>query len=181
MTVDLAAVATAARTLADTIDGTGSGLWSPDVAASMVLKAMPEQRFTLGVAYPAWRPDKGRAMDGKRDYAPADVVERTAWDWMAKSRRIGLHHGDLIGLPGGADEGHATLVESYIYRGPDWLIKAAGGAEQLVQAGDWLLGLLWDGSGWDMVKRRLVDGMSPVGRASRVTPTVDRLALLRRQ
>ena len=175
MTVDLQAVGVAARNLADTIAG-NTGIWSPDVAASLVVKAMPEQRFTLGVAYPAWRADKGRALDGKRDYAPADVVEKTAWDWMAKSRRIGLHHGDYIGSPKGADEGHATVVESYIYRGPDWDL-----GDQLVKSGDWLLGLLWDTSGWDLVKRRLVDGMSVFGRATRVTPTVERLALLRRQ
>ena len=86
-------------------------------AAVVVLKAASERRFTLGVAYPANKPDVVVAADGHRDFASPDALEKTAWEWMSKHRDVNLFHR--------ADtSGHATVVESYIYRGPDWRITS---------------------------------------------------------
>ena len=168
MSANLEAVAAAARNLADMIDGahrTDSGLWSPTVAASLVVKSVPEQRFTLGVAYPALRADAKMAVDGRRDACSAETLERTAWSWLTKSRRIGLFHGDLLGMPGGANEGHGTPCESYIWRADPWVIAKADGTTQTVMPGDWLLGVEWDVPTWNLIKMGRIDGFSVQGKA----------------
>lgn len=127
-----------------------------DTAAwTSVLKAEPERQFTLMLAWPALKPDIAKAQDGRRDYARPEVIEQTAWAWMAKSRQVGLYHKD-------GTEGHGTVVESSIYRGPDWQVD-----DTLIKAGDWLIGTIWDASAWALVKAGLINGMSPQGSAVR--------------
>ena len=144
-----------------------------DYAAIDVVKQANESRYTLGLAYPAWKADVSVAMDGHRDFVSAEVLEKTAWEWMAKHRDIGLFHQ-------GGTEGHATVVESYIYRGPDWLIPSpVDGSQVVIKAGDWMLGTVWDEYGWDLVKSGRVQGWSPEGGARRSRPSAARLAELR--
>lgn len=144
-----------------------------DMARVSLVKAVEERRYTLGLAYPAMVPDKAVAMDGHIDFAGPELLEKTAWGWMAKHRDIGLFHKD-------GTEGHATVVESYIYRGPDWLVTSpVDGREYAIKAGDWMLGTIWDRYGWQLVKEGLVRGWSPEGAARRVVPTAERLAELR--
>jgi putative serine protease XkdF len=131
-----------------------------------LLKAQKEHRYTLMTAWPADKPDVMKAADGHRDFARAEVIEQTAWSWMAKSRRVGLVHRE-------GTEGHGTVVESYIYRGPDWSITAVDGSDQLIKAGDWLVGTIWDQLAWDLVLKGLINGMSPQGRATRVPADPD--------
>lgn len=142
-------------------------------AAVNVVKTADEQRYSLGLAYPAMKVDVGVAADGYRDFVNKEALEKAAWSWMAKHRDIGMFHR-------GGTEGHATVVESYIYRGPDWVTKAAAdGSEVVIKAGDWMLGTIWDEYGWQMVKAGLVQGWSPEGAARRTTPSTQRLAQLR--
>src|ERR1700677_3213256 len=104
-----------------------------DLAACRVVKAADERRYTLGVSYPAMKADTAVAQDGHIDFASADVIEKTAWEWMSKHREIGLFHRS-------GTEGHATVVESYIYRGPDWTVSSpVDGNDYVVKAGDWML------------------------------------------
>lgn len=129
-----------------------------DVAKSAwttILKAQPERRFTLMMAWPALKPDVAKAQDGRRDYARPEVIEATAWAWMAKSRAVGLFHAD-------GTEGHGTVVESYIYRAAPWTVNG-----QVVKAGDWLVGTVWDDRAWALVRSGLINGMSPQGTAQR--------------
>lgn len=146
-----------------------------NLAACRVIKASDERRYTLGVAYPAMKADIGRAADGKRDFVSPEVLEKTAWNWMAKHRDINLFHR--------SDEaagGHGTVVESYIYRGPDWVQDSpVDGKPYVVKAGDWCLACVWDEFGWALVKAGLVNGWSPEGTARRSKPSPERLALLR--
>jgi hypothetical protein len=137
-----------------------------DSAWSLVIKAQEERRYTLGLAWPALRADVGKAVDGRRDIARPEVVERTAWAWMAKSRQVGLLHAD-------GTEGHGTVVESYIYRGPDWTITAVDGSEQLIKSGHWLAGVIWDEVAWGLVKKGFIEGFSPQGRARRRPASAD--------
>jgi Putative phage serine protease XkdF len=134
-----------------------------------VVKATDERRYTLGVAYPAMRSDVSVAADKHIDFVSAEVLETTAWEWMTKHRDIGLFHRD-------GTEGHADVVESYIYRGPDWHID---GNSYVVKSGDWMLGTVWDEYGWQLVKNKLVRGWSPEGGARRTIPDAARLAQLR--
>ena len=146
---------------------------SSDLAVCRVIKAAEERRYTLGVAYPALKPDVGKAADGYRDFVSAEVLEQTAWNWMRKHRDIGLFHRD-------GTDGHATVVESYIWRGPDWTqLSPVDGKPYVVKSGDWMLGTIWDDYGWQLVKSGLVQGWSPEGGAARSTPTAERLQELR--
>ena len=144
-----------------------------NLAAYRVLKSTNEQRFTLGVAYPAMKADVARAADGHRDFVSEEVLEKTAWEWLAKFRDVGLFHRD-------GTEGHFTPTESYIWRAPTWKVDSpVDGKPYLVCKGDWVLGGVWDDYGWTMVKSGLANGWSPEGGARRSTPTAERLALLR--
>lgn len=143
-----------------------------DVAGMQVLKAEDERRYTLGLAYPANRADASVAMDGFRDFVGADALESAAWSFLGKAGRVGLHHRD-------GTEGHGDVVESYLYRGPDWHIKAVDGSDQLIKSGDWLLGVVWDEPTWQAIKRGDFNGFSPQGRARRRQPSAEALANLR--
>ena len=145
----------------------------PDQAATgFVVKSDDEKRFLLTVAYPAMKADVSVAQDGHRDFAPAEVVERAAWNFMLKGAKLGLWHE-------AGHEGCAETVESYVWRGPDWTIKAADGTEQVIKAGDWLLGVICDPDTWAMYKAGLIGGVSPQGTAKRRRPSAEALAQLR--
>lgn len=151
------------------------GVWRPseDPLAVNIIKAQDERRYTLGLAYPAMKADVAVATDGHRDFASEEALERTAWEFMTKSGGVNMYHQDET-------DGHATVVESYIYRGPDWeFVSPVDGKEYVVKAGDWMLGTVWDEHGWAMVKAGLVNGWSPEGDARRTTPSPERTAQLR--
>lgn len=133
-----------------------------------VFKTSDERRYTLGVAYPANRPDVGKAADGFRDFAGPEALEQAAWSFMRKGARIGLDHA-------AGTDGAGTVVESYIYRGPDW--PQPGG--YVVKAGDWLLGVVWEVQPWQAIKAGQRNGLSPQGSARRRTPSPEALAALR--
>lgn len=128
-----------------------------EAAWTTLLKAEPERRFTLCLAWPALKPDVAKAADGRRDYARPEVIEQTAWAWMEKSRTVGLYHSD------GVEAGVGTVVESSIYRGPDWQVRP----DALIKAGDWLIGTIWSPGAWTLWKSGLLNGMSPQGLAQR--------------
>ena len=140
--------------------------------AGVVVKSTEEQRYTLTVAYPANKPDVSVAQDGFRDFADAVAVEKAAWSYLRTSPNIGLWHEN-------GTDGAGEVCESYIYRGPDWLIKAADGSEQLIKAGDWLMGIIWSEASWPLVKQGLIGGVSPQGRAKRRMPDAAAVANLR--
>jgi len=120
----------------------------PKQATAMrVIKALQEQRYTLSVAYPA------NQIDAHKDFATAAQVEETAWEYAKGGRKIGLMHRK-------GTDGAGTVVESYIYRGPDWHI---GG--ETVKAGDWLLGVIWSENAWNMIKGGAYTGLSIQGYA----------------
>lgn len=133
-----------------------------------VFKSSEERRYTLGVAYPANRPDVGKAADGFRDFASERVLEDAAWSYLRKGARVGLDHAD-------GTEGAGTVVESYIYRGPDW--PQDGG--YVVKAGDWLVGIVWSPQTWAEIKSGHRKGLSPQGAARRRIPSPEALANLR--
>ena len=54
---------------------------------------------------------------------------------------IGTDHAD-------GTTGAGRVVESYIYRGPDWFIGDAA-----IKSGDWLLGTVWDETTWAKIKK----------------------------
>ena len=141
----------------------------PQVTATgIVVKEGLEDRFLLTVAYPAWKADPSMAADGHRDFASDEVIEKAAWRFMLKGAKLGMWHQD------GQDH-CATVVESYIYRGPDWMQDDG----QVVCKGDWLLGTILQPETWSLYKAGLIGGMSPQGAASRGEPSAETLARLR--
>ena len=144
-----------------------------EYAATRVVKTVAEKRYTLGLAYPAMRLDKGVAADGHIDFVSQEALEQTAWNWMTKERTIGLFHTK-------GTEGHARVVESYLWPSDEpWVIKGDDGTVQRICKGDWLLSTVWDEHGWALVKAGLVNGWSPEGGAKRSRPSASRLAELR--
>lgn len=123
---------------------------------------MPEQQFILGVAYQAGPdPRIATGADGYRDFFSADELEKAAWTFIKGGAQIGLFHGPDETL------GHATVVESYVWRGPDWDL----GNGTVVKAGDWIIGAICDDMAWRLVKSGKVTGFSPQGVAKRRPPT----------
>jgi hypothetical protein len=151
--------------------------WDGSTIATRVLKAEDERRYTLNVIYPADKADVATALDGHRDFASKAVVEEAAWNYMRNWRQVGTFHTAYTGE--GIDDGAADLVESYIYRGPDWTVKAAGGSEVLVKAGDWLGGFIWTPEAWADIKAGKIGGVSVEGGARRRKPSPEAAAGLR--
>lgn len=122
--------------------------------------AETEDRFVLGIAYQAGKnPMIKRGADGFRDWATSREIELACHNFMkANGRRVGLFHVD-----GTDDAGYATVVENYIYRGPDWTLADG----QIVKSGDWVLGAELDPVAWQLVKDGKITGWSPQGRARR--------------
>ena len=118
---------------------------------------MPEQRYVLGIAYQAGNDPKiAKGADGARDYFTPEELEKAAWSFLPGGAEVGLFHADGTG-------GHAQVVESYVYRGPDWDL----GDGVIVKAGDWLVGAILDDVAWDLHKRGLITGWSPQGTGKR--------------
>jgi Putative phage serine protease XkdF len=138
--------------------------WDGETVKGVVVKSDDARQFTLMVAYPANSADVSVARDGFQDFASTEAVEKACWSYMEKSRQIGGFHQD-------GTEGLGTLVENYVYRGPDWAIKAVDGTEQVIKAGDWLWGVRWGDEGWNMIKSGEGRGASPQGGASRRAPS----------
>ena len=118
-----------------------------------------EQRYVLGVAYQAG-PDPliKTGADGGRDFFSPEELEQAAWGFLKKGAQVGLFHAD-------GTEGAATVVESYIYRGPDWDL-----GDVVIKSGDWLVGAILDEHAWHLYKSGRVTGWSPQGSARRITP-----------
>ena len=138
--------------------------WTGKGIAGQVIKSDDERKYTLTVAYPVNKPDIGVAKDGKRDFAGPAAVEDAAWGFLTKSPKVGLWHQN-------GTEGAGSVVESYIYRGPDWSVAAADGSEQVIKSGDWLTGIVWDDKSWDDIKAGKIGGTSMQGSAMRRTAT----------
>jgi hypothetical protein len=121
-----------------------------------------EQRYLLTVGYqpgPDARITKG--VDGSRDFFTEAELEKAAWSMLLSGvPEVGIAHEN-------GTTGHARVVESYIYRGPDWTLTAVDGSEQVIKSGTWLVGLLCDEVAWRLHKDGLVGGTSIDGRARR--------------
>jgi hypothetical protein len=156
--------------------------WDGETITTAVLKSEPERRYTLNVIYPADKADVAVALDGHRDFASKAVVETAAWNYMRKSRDVGVFHNDAQAAAAGTTAqptGAAEVVESYIYRGPDWAIKGAGGAEVVVKAGDWLGGFVWTPEAWKLIQEGKIGGVSVEGKATRRKASAEAVAGLR--
>ncbi len=153
----------------DDTPGTPPSAPASDVDMNIV-KSQSEQRYTLGVAYAANLPDVGRAADGFQDFVSTEELEKAAWTYLQKSGTVGLHHQE-------GTSGAGKIVESYIYRGPDW--QQDNG--YVVKSGDWLIGVVWNEEGWELVKSGTINGFSPQGKAKRQLPDPTKMQNLRKR
>jgi len=147
--------------------------WDGTTIAGRLIKTAPERRFTLHVAYPAFKPDTTIAADGYRDFAGDEATEEAAWNYLTKSPEVGLWHAN-------GTEGAGRVVESYVYRGPDWTITAKDGTTQIIKAGDWLVGIQWSELAWKDILAGRINGVSMQGKAVRRAPSPESLRRLRR-
>lgn len=147
-------------------------VWDGQGLAGLVVKEQAEQRYTLTVAYPVNKPDVAMARDGHRDFASVEAVEKAAWRYLADSPVVGQWHES-------GTDGAGQVVESYIWRFGDQVVKAANGAEYTITKGDWLVGIVWDESAWDNFKNGTATGVSMQGKATRKTPDAETIMSLR--
>lgn len=133
--------------------------WDGTTVETSVVKSVDERRYTLSVGYPAYSPDVAVARDGHLDFASDEEVEKAAWGYLANGAGVGMYHED-------GTEGAGRIVESYIYRGPDWPV-----GDQVIKAGDWLIGTIWSERAWDEIKKGELTGTSMQGSASRRAPS----------
>lgn len=144
---------------------------SEPITTGTVLKADEENRFLLLVAYsPNKMPQRGA--DGYIDIVRPEVLEKACWKFMDNGAKVGLWHED-----GHADS--ARVVENYIHRGPDWVLKAPNGQTQTIKAGDWVVGLICSPSTWNLYKSGQIGGASPQGGAERKRASQDLLAKIK--
>lgn len=156
--------------------------WDGETTWTRVVKSEPDRRYTLNVVYPADKADIGKALDGHRDFASKAVVQDAAWNWMRNYRKVGAFHTPEQAAVAGAalmDDGAAEPVESYIYPGPDWTLKAADGSEQVIKSGDWLAGFIWTPEAWRLIQQGEIGGVSVEGGAKRRKPSPEAVANLR--
>jgi len=129
-------------------------------AGEDVAKGGEPQRYVLGIAYQAGPdPRIAKGADGGRDYFDAAELEKAAWSFLRNGPRVGLFHLDGTDADGGA----AQVVESYIYRGPDWDL----GDGIVAKSGDWLVGAILSPKAWNMHLAGKLSGWSPQGTARR--------------
>lgn len=116
-----------------------------------------EQRYVLGLAYQAGADEKiQKGADGRRDFFTAEELERCAWNFLKSGPQSGLFHAD-------GTEGAAEIVESYIYRGPDWEVQPG----TIIKSGDWLVGAVLSEQAWELKKQGVIKGWSPQGAVKR--------------
>lgn len=141
-------------------------------AQGTMLKADDERKVALYVGYAAMRADTALAKDQHRDFATAQVIEDNAHNWLAKGAKLGLLHQQ-------STQDFET-VESGIHRGPDWVMKAADGTQQVIREGDWLVAVrAKTPQAWSLIKSGALGGVSVQGRAKRRVPSAEALASLR--
>jgi hypothetical protein len=116
-----------------------------------IVRSDEAQRYTLGVAYPA------DELDSHGDFSTPDDLEVAAWNYMVKSRNAGLDHAD-------GTDGEGVIVESYIYRGPDWIDGTSG--KTIAKSGDWMLGAVWPEDAWASIVKGERTGWSIQGLAA---------------
>lgn len=162
---DLSAAADAAGITLDqavqNIVATAASLCAPEPALEVldITKADgTEQRYVLSLAYQAGPdPRIAKGADGGRDYFDAADLERACWSYLAKGNpQVGIGHID-------GTTGAATVVESYVWRGPDWDF----GDGIVVKKGDWLVGMILEPRSWELAKAGKLAGVSPQGTARR--------------
>lgn len=134
--------------------------WDGSTVRVEVVKAVAERQYTLSMGYPAYQSDIAKARDGFKDFASNDEIEKAAWNYLASGAGVGLKHAD-------GTDGAGLIVESYIYRGPDWPQDNG----KVIKEGDWLIGTIWSDQAWAEIKAGEIRGTSMQGRANRRTPT----------
>ena len=132
--------------------------WDGETVEAEVIKSVDERRYTLSVGYPANAADIQKSRDGHIDFASPEELEKAAWNYMAQP------HVGAVHAPG--TEGAGRIVESYIYRGPDWEVGDA-----VVKSGDWLIGTIWSEPVWEAIKAGHIRGTSMQGTAKRRAPS----------
>src|SRR5437016_560936 len=103
------------------------------------------KKYSLGVVYPA------KETDLHGDSMQLDELEKAAWKALGRKVSVGLMH-----RPG--TSGAGTVVESYIYRGPKWTMKDVKGNQQVVDPGDWLMGVVWNDQAWNAIMNGQISG-----------------------
>jgi hypothetical protein len=125
-------------------------------------------RYTLGVVYAA------KEVDAHKDWMTSEDIEQAAWNYARKGMRIGVQHR-------AGTTGAGTVVESYIHRGAPWRVNDIAGEQQVVEPGDWILGVVWTPEAWAEIQSGRVTGYSLQGWASKAIESAARERIARKE
>ena len=123
--------------------------------AFVTVQKSEKQRYTLGAVYAPGE------VDFHGDTMTEAELEKAAWAFAKKdglTKRVGLQHQS-------GTDGAGDIVESYIYRGPEWKFKDTKGNAQTIVPGTWMLGTVWTPEAWTKIERGAVNGYSLQGVA----------------
>jgi hypothetical protein len=123
--------------------------------AFVTVQKSEKMRYTLGAVYAPGE------VDFHGDTMTEAELEKAAWAFAKKdglTKRVGLMHQS-------GTDGAGDIVESYIYRGPEWKFKDTKGNEQTIVPGTWMLGTVWTPESWTKIERGAVNGYSLQGVA----------------
>lgn len=135
-----------------------------------IAKALDEKQIVIGVVL------DGYQVDSQGDWTPPSEIEKTAHDWMANSRVVGLQH---------EGPANAVVVESWLWpypTGDDYRAAMAGEphqayaakfGDQVVHSGSWLIGVkIMDDETWAAVQAGLITAYSIGGNGLQQPMTV---------
>lgn len=123
--------------------------------AFVTVQKSEKQRYTLGAVYAPGE------VDFHGDTMTEAELEKAAWAFAKKdglTKRVGLMHQS-------GTDGAGDIVESYIYRGPEWKFKDTKGNDQTIVPGTWMMGTVWTPESWAKIERGAVNGYSLQGVA----------------
>jgi len=130
-----------------------------------IYKRAPKQQIVYGVVLDPYQ------VDSQNDWVPPSEIEKTAINYMMKSRSVGFQH--VGALP------DATVVESFVEQYPSENDRERAHANlphrayarsygnDVIHSGAWVMGVKLSDRLWELAERGEIDAFSIEGTASR--------------
>lgn len=126
----------------------------PWTYTTKLLKSADEPRVVYGIVYSPCQKGEQCQLDTQKDWVRPDALRKAAWDFLAKSRKIGYQHKGIA---------KAEVVESFVAP-----MDMAVDDEQIVK-GSWVIAVrINDTALWKQIEDGSISAFSLGGRGVRV-------------